>query len=352
MTAEDWNRARPIIAAGLVLLGVVILALAALQIRQVLAVLFLGLILGITLNPFVEVMARRKVPRVAAILLVYLAVAAVLAAIVAYAVFEASNEDFAGNIDRVREDYDSLQEGTFLPSSDEIERGLRDASKGALGGLGGQLLTVASAFAGIVTIMFVAILFSVTQDRLREVVLSFVPPGGRGRAGDLMDKFAVDLRGYARGEITAMTLIGVVTFVGLSIIGVPLAVPLAFIAFLFELLPMIGPWLALIPALAIGFTQGMWTGILVLVLYLGIQAFESYVVTPLVHGRASDVPALLLFVAVAIGGALMGILGALIALPLAVLLHTTYFEVVQPWNERRFGESKDQRRSRSTSSTV
>ena len=99
--------------------------------------------------------------------------------------------------------------------------------------------------------------------------------------------------------------------------------------------------IALIPAVIVGFTQGPWTGLGVLALYLAIQAFESYVLTPMVHSRESEVPAFLIFVSVVIGGALMGVLGALVALPIAIILHITYFELVKPWNRRRFGEPVD-----------
>ena len=341
MKSRDWDNARPIILAGTIVLAFLFLSLALFQIRQVLAVLFVGVILGVTLNPFVDAMARFRMPRIVAILTVYLAVAILLALVTAYGVYEFSRADLAGDIERVRADYDGMSEGTVLPTSDELESSLRSAGQNLLGGLAGQVFTVASVIGGIATILFTAILFSITQNRTREVFLSFVHPTHRERTGEMLWKYARGLRGYARGEIIAMTTIGLITFAGLSLLNVPLAVPLAFIAFLLELLPMIGPWIALIPAVIVGFTQGPWTGLGVLALYLAIQAFESYVLTPMVHSRESEVPAFLIFVSVVIGGALMGVLGALVALPIAIILHITYFELVKPWNRRRFGEPVD-----------
>lgn len=338
MSSRTWDRARPIVVAGVILFLFIFLFMLAVQIRQILAVLFLGVIVGVTLNPFVDVMARFKVPRVGAILLVYLFVAALLAMVTAYGVYQASQQDFVGELDQIRSDYDSMVQGTGLPSSNDIEDGVRSAAQDWVGGLAGRVMTVVSAFVGVVTILFTAILFSITQNRMRELLLDFFAPDRRERAEEMLGKYAKGLRGYARGEIIAMTTIGVVTFIGLTIIGVPLAVPLAFIAFLFELFPMIGPWIALIPALIVGFTQGTWVGLQVLGLYLVIQAFESYILTPMVHSRESEVPAFLIFGSVLFGGALMGILGALVALPVAILLHITYFELVRPWNRRRFGE--------------
>ena len=93
MQSDTWDRARPLIFAGLILLAVVALSLAVIQIRQVLATLFIGVILGVTLNPFVETMARLKVPRVPAILLVYFAVGALLAIVTAYGAYEFTQQD-------------------------------------------------------------------------------------------------------------------------------------------------------------------------------------------------------------------------------------------------------------------
>ena len=338
MTSDTWERAKPIVAAGIVLIVFALLCMLAFQIRQVLIVLFLGVILGVTLNPFTEFMLKYHVPRVVAILTVYGLVAMLLALVFTYGALQIAEQDFSGEIDEIRQDYEDFRAGTSLPSSQEVEDALISAGRGVLGGLPGQVFTIASAIVGVATILFTGILFSVTQDRMREIVLAFFPPGRRDEVTRILHRYAVGLRGFARGELLAMVTIGIVTFIGLSLIGVRMAALLAFFAFLMELLPLIGPWIAVIPALIVAFTQGTLVAFQVGLLYLGIQIFENYVVTPMVHSRESEVPALLIFVAITVGGALLGLLGALIALPIAVLARITYIEVVKPWNESRFGE--------------
>jgi len=119
---------------------------------------------------------------------------------------------------------------------------------------------------------------------------------------------------------------------------VDFALILAFIAFLMEAVPMIGPWIAFIPAFAVALTDSTWTAIQVSILFLGIQAFENYFVTPVIHGRGSEVPAMLIFVALLVGGALMGIMGALVALPAAVCIHVLFMELVVPLAREQVGE--------------
>lgn len=339
MDTQTWDRAKPMVVTGIVLIVFALLCLLAFQIRQVLLLLFLGVILGVTLNPFTDLMQRYHVPRVVAILVVYGLVAAVLAGVITYAAFQIAEQDFGAEVDEIRQDYEDLREGTFLPPSREVEDWLREVGRGVVGGLPGQVFTALSAVVGVATILFTAILFSTTQDRLREVALSFFHPDKRERVGELLRQYAIGLRGFARGELLAMTTIGVVTFIGLSIIGVRMAAILALIAFVMELLPLIGPWIAAVPALIVALTQGTFVAVQVGVLYLCIQIFENYIVTPLVHSRESEVPSLLIFAAITIGGTLMGVLGALIALPIAVILRITYIEVVKPWNQRRHGEA-------------
>jgi len=340
--SEDWRAAKPIVLAGLALLGILFLALLALEIRQLLLTLFLGVILGVTLNPFTDAMAKLRVPRVAAILVVYGFTAAILAGVITYAAFEIANQDFSGDIDALREDYDDLREDSFLPTSAELEESLGEAARRAVGGIAGRVFTFLSAIAGFATILFTAVLFAITQDRLRDITLSFFHPRHRDRVCDLLTKYAVGLRSFARGELVAMTTIGVVTFVGLSLLEVRLAAVLAFIAFVMELIPMIGFWVAAIPAVIVGFTQGPWVAVQVALLYIAIQMFENYVVTPMVHARESEVPALLIFVSITVGGALMGILGALVALSVAVIIRITYLELIKPWNEQRFATASAQ----------
>jgi predicted PurR-regulated permease PerM len=173
---------------------------------------------------------------------------------------------------------------------------------------------------------------------MRVIALSFASPHQRPDFEAVLDKVAVGLRGFMRGEAIAMVIIGVVTYIGLTIIGIRLPLLLAFLAFLLEVLPLLGPWLAFFPALAIAATHGVWAMVAVSLLYLGIQAFENYIVTPMVHARESQMPAMLIFTALLIGGGLMGLMGALIALPAAVILHILFFEVLMPWNDRRLGK--------------
>ena len=335
MRDETWQEARALALAGLAILGVVLLLLLAIQLRQILAILFLGVVLGVSLNPIVSVLGRAKLPEVAAVLLVYFVLAMLFAAFVWYAAREVASESLDLQLEQIRGEYETFQRGTSLPTSDDIESGLGKAASGAASGAIGKAFSFVSGVLYFFTVLFTALLFSVTQDRMRALLLSFLNPGARSEFERVLHVLAHRLRRFMVGELIAMVAIGITTYVGLLIIGIKFPLILGFLAFLTEVLPLIGPWIAFIPAFAIALTQGLWSAIAVVLLFLLIQGFENYVVTPVVHGHESQMPALLILVALLCGGTLMGVLGALIALPLAVIAHTLFFEVVIPWNERR-----------------
>ena len=310
--------------AGLAILGVVLLVLLAIQLRQILAVLFIGVVLGVSLNPLVSLLGRARLPEVAAVLLVYFA-----------------TEGLDLQLEQIRSEYDGFQKGTSLPTSNNIEAALRDAAGGAASGAIGKAVSFVSGVLYFFTVLFTALLFTVTQDRMRTLVLSFVETQSRSEVERVLHVLAHRLRRFMVGEFIAMLAIGVTAYVGLLIIGIKFPLILGFLAFLSEVLPLIGPWIAFIPAFAIALTQGVWPAIAVALLYLLILGFENYVVTPVVHGHESQMPALLILVAILTGGTLMGALGALVALPVAVIAHTLFFEVVVPWNERRLARDSD-----------
>ena len=338
MNPDEWRLAKAFTAAGAVLLFAVLGIFLLLELRFVLAVLFLGVIVGVSLNPVVERLDVVHVPRVAGVILVYAALAALFAVFLYYAALQVSQTTFDIKLEEIKADYDRLAADSGLPASAEVEQSARDFAGGAVGGILNQALSVASAAFSVITILFTGLLFTITQERMRGVLLLFVRPHQRARVEDLLHKLASGLRRFVLAELVAMTTVGSITFIGLVVIGVEFPLMLAFIAFFAEAVPMIGPAIAFVPAFAVALTDGFWPAVQVCILFLAIQGIENYLITPVIHGRGSEIPAMLIFVALLVGGALMGIVGALVALPAAVCVHILFFEVVVPWTRERVGD--------------
>lgn len=122
---------------------------------------------------------------------------------------------------------------------------------------------------------------------------------------------------YIRGNLLISVICGIVLFVGLTILQVPFALPLAIFAAAIDLLPLVGGTIGAIPAMIIGFGVSPLTGILVLILHLLYQQAENAIISPMIYNKALNLYPSVIFLSVLIGGSLFGILGAFLSLPIA-----------------------------------
>jgi predicted PurR-regulated permease PerM len=328
------------VAGALTLVAAMVVVLIAYVLRDILAVLLLGVVVGTTLGPQVDALARYRLPRILSGILLYAAAASVVAVFLAYAIPELTGEvrHLANQLEQFESDYERLAERTPLPPWSDVQPVLRDRLNSAVGEVASQAGAVVTAVVYTVTVFVVGLFWTASRKSAGELFLSLVSTRHQAVAERTLGIIGRRLRHYLLAELAGMTAIGVLVYIGLTLLGMPYAFVLATLAFGFEILPILGPWLAFIPALLIALTEGWQTTILVSVLYLAIQQAESYVIVPVFQRQGTGMPELLVLVAILIGGALMGILGALIALPLAVILHVILMEVVVPWRRAQIDD--------------
>ena len=125
---------------------------------------------------------------------------------------------------------------------------------------------------------------------------------------------------WMQGQLLLGVLIGVLVYLGLTILGVPYALLLAVLAALFELIPLFGPILASIPAIALGFLQSFSLGFMVVGLYVIIQQFENHLIYPLVVRKVVGVSPILVIISLIVGAKLAGFLGLILAVPIAAAI--------------------------------
>lgn len=170
-------------------------------------------------------------------------------------------------------------------------------------------------------VVIITALFLAANPKLYTVGFTkLFPVRQRTRIMQVLGECYTTLKLWLVAMLLAMTIIGVSTAIGYSLIGLPLALALGLISFLFAFIPNIGPWIAAIPAVLVGFTQGPQMALYTMLVYGGIQMVESYVITPLIFQKTVDLPpALLLFFQVLLG-ILQGALGLLLAAPILAVL--------------------------------
>lgn len=186
-----------------------------------------------------------------------------------------------------------------------------------------RIAGVFSTTVGIVTaslfILVIGIYVALKPEVYREGITRLVVPAKRDYAREVLAEIAHTLRWWLLGRLLALTLVGVLTWIGLFALGIESAITLAFVAAVLSFIPNVGPVLSVIPAVLVGWSVGPAMALWVVLLYAAIQAVESYLITPMVQQRNLAIPPALLLSAQFLLGLMFGIMGLLLATPLLVV---------------------------------
>ena len=183
----------------------------------------------------------------------------------------------------------------------------------------GTILSIGSGIADVLVVL-VAGIFLATQPRFYLTgAVKLIPPAKRHLAIEAISESEHALRLWLRGQLISMTVVGLLTGLGLWALGMPSAFTLGLLAGLLEFIPFAGPILSAIPAILLALAVSPDLALWVLLLYFAVQQFEGYVLTPVVQQYAVDLPGVVLLFALIAFGALFGTLGVILAAPLTVV---------------------------------
>ena len=181
------------------------------------------------------------------------------------------------------------------------------------------LVSLGSGLADVLVVL-VAGVFLAAQPRFYVAgAIKLVPPAKRGLVGEAMDESERALRLWLKGQLIAMVTVGILTGVGLWLLGMRSALALGLLAGVLEFIPFAGPILAAVPAILLALAVGPDMALWVLLLYFAVQQFEGYLLTPLVQQYAVDLPGVVLLFSLLAFGMLFGTLGVVLAAPLSVV---------------------------------
>jgi predicted PurR-regulated permease PerM len=199
----------------------------------------------------------------------------------------------------------------------------------------GAVATTGSALAALLVIVVVGVYVSAQPDLYRRGIVRLVPVPGRERAVGVLREVAQVLRWWLLGTMMSMTLVGVLTTVGLWWLDVPLALTFGLLAAALTFIPNIGPAISVLPPLVLALAEEPMRAVYVAALYLAVQTVESYAVTPLIQRRTIALPPALTITAQVALGALVGGIGLAVATPLtAAILTAVRMLVVEDLLER------------------
>ena len=325
------------VATVVAAVGLIILAI---NLVSVLVTVFLAITLAETIRPLVEALRRRGVHRPVAILLIYLAIFAVLIGSLALILPPLTQQvvAFARESPRQMQDLREMVPGLNQTLLDlgllgQVQTTVSDLAGQAPAVLRGVGLALVQGVAGIFSLLsgFILAAFWIgLTETLDRNVITHLPLQRRLLVRRLARDLSETLGGWLRGQLILMVFVGVLSFVGLVILGVRYPVALAVFAGVTEVVPIIGPWIGGIPAVIIAGVANPVLGVLVFLLYLAIQQIENNFLVPKVMQRAVGLHPFLVLVALLVGGSLLGIAGIIISIPLAAALQVTVKRLLLP----------------------
>ncbi|BAZ09015.1 hypothetical protein NIES4071_08210 [Calothrix sp. NIES-4071] len=310
------------------------------QIRQIVLIIFAAIVLATVLNQLVQFLQRLRIKRGIA---VGISVIFVLAILVGFFVLIVPRivdqiQQF-GNVmpmalERLRT-WNNWLQGVIPDQVLENIRGLRYLTQGLQTWLN-QLVRnffslVSSSLSialGILLFVALSIMLLANPSPYRQGFILLFPAFYRQRVNEILNKCGTSLSGWFKGTLLTMLLIGILSYVGLLLLNVPLPLVNAALAGLLEFIPNVGPTLSVIPPTLLALSQAPWKAAAVIALYFGIQQVESLIVVPLVMKTQASLQPAVTLVAVVIFGSFFGFLGVFLAVPLVIVLQTWIQEVL------------------------
>ena len=325
------------ITSGTIVKGIfIILGFWALWVlRDLVLVVITSVVLASAIEPAIKFFGKYRIPRIPAVLAVYLSLTGLLVGLFFAFIppFLTELTEFAENVPEVAKE---INVAVFAHDTALLHKGELLINQVAEGATTQDLIktvtnlsttaqsvtgTAGAVFGGVFSFILVVVLsfYFAMQERGIENFLKIVIPFGKENyVINLWERSKAKIGKWMQGQLLLAVLIFILVYLGLTIFGLPYALTLALLAGMMEIIPVFGPIMAAIPAILLGFsTGGMSLALIIAGFYLLVQQFESNLIYPLVVRKVVGVPPILVILALIIGYELAGFLGILISVPLA-----------------------------------
>src|SRR5664279_993802 len=289
------------------------------------------------MDPAVSWLVRRKFPRWLAVIVVLVGILAAVSGFIAAAVpaLVTQGEELAKSVPHLIEqakDRNSVvgQVNDRFQIQQKIESVLSDQGSTIAGGVLGAGEAIFGAVADSLIIAILTIYFLADMPRIRALFYRLAPHSRRPRVILIGDDIMAKVGGYVLGNIVISIIAGTLTFIWLFVTGVPYALLLAILVAILDVVPVVGSTIAGIVVAAVALTVSLPICLATIAFFVVYRFGEEYVLVPKIIGKAVDVPALVTVVAVLVGAALLGIVGALVAIPISAALLLLAREILFP----------------------
>ncbi len=189
---------------------------------------------------------------------------------------------------------------------------------------------IRTAFSNVIFVtstLFFGFYFLLEKNLAQRLLRNFFDDTELDKISLISERAQKRMAGWFWGEIILMIVVGLLTYIGLSLLGVKYALALAVLSGLLEVIPNLGPITATIPAFFIGLSQSYFSGLSMIALYLTVQQLENNLIVPIIMKKAVGIHPIITLIALIIGGKLAGIMGIILAIPTTIFLETILIEV-------------------------
>lgn len=322
---------------------VVLAVYLAYLLRDIVGIVLVSIMLAAIIDPLADFLAKKKIPRSVTVLLTYivlfLIVGVILFAIIPPMIVElhGMGDSFRSVWGKAVSSFDALK---TISSRYGLESSLQlsiDAANDAVtGSFNGLFATISGFFGGLVS-FFVVIALSyfmvVEKHSLRDMAVALVPRRYHDYIGSVSVKMQHKLGQWLIGQLILMLFIGVLSYIGLAVFGVKYAVLLAILAGFLEIVPYLGPVVATIPAVFFAFSDSPTKALLIVIYYLLVQRVEHMILTPKIMQKTTGLNPIFVVLALAVGFAVGGVAGILLAVPVAALANVVLAEYIERQNK-------------------
>lgn len=329
--SNEMNRSIEI-SSGTILrtIFIVLLLWFLFLIRDILVLVFLALIIVSAIDPIVDWLQKKKIPRSVTVLVVYILAFTIIGTAISFLVAPLTAE-----ISGLAKNFPSLVEkfsGYFniarnYAASHNISQQISNFSanfNNQISQIGTNVFSgTISLIGGIfsfVVVLSIAFYMSVQEKGVKKFFASIAPNEHGEYVMELVERIQFKMGRWLLGQVALMVIIFVIDYVGLLIIGAPYALVLAILAGLLEIVPYVGPIVSAVVAASVSFLHGPVTGLLVLGLFAVAQQVEGNVIAPLVMKKAVGLNPVIVILSLMIGAKLGGVLGVIIAVPVATAI--------------------------------
>lgn len=312
-------------------------------VRDVLLLVFIAAVLAAGIAPAVRrvrLMWRfwfgKKISRGPAVMVVYLpfVVGVILMAVFIAPRFVSETRELGAQLPRLIEENILTPLERFVPVN-AIRAELREGVAVPRARVFLYVRSAATVVASLIAILFMVAYMLIDADRLRNLFLLIYEPARRGEGRAMLRRVGRKMSSWLSGQLLLAAIIGGASYAAFLALRIPYALPLAILAAVGEMVPVIGPTIGAVPALAVALLHSRWQFWSVLAFAVILQKVENLLIVPRVMSRKVEVSPLAIFIAFMMGAAILGILGAIIAVPAAVIVQVAFEEAFVARRERR-----------------